>query len=82
MRVTPYMGVCIETMIAQNLTIRGFASHPIWVCVLKLIISQCLKVRSKVTPYMGVCIETSLLNKLYNRLQWSHPIWVCVLKQG
>ena len=34
-KVTPYMGVCIETCSKMKLS-RLILSHPIWVCVLKL----------------------------------------------
>ncbi len=40
-RVTPYMGVCIETLFGVR-TQYGSLSHPIWVCVLKrLLLLNC-----------------------------------------
>ena len=51
------MGVCIETRIDICLDFNVL-SHPIWVCVLKLILQEAVLWKRKVTPYMGVWIET------------------------
>ena len=54
--VTPCMGVWIETQ-RVNSTKHIFMSHPVWVCGLKLPLSEVGRVL-RVTPCMGVWIET------------------------
>mgnify|MGYP004451740535 CR=1 FL=1 len=55
--VTPCMGVWIETgeTLAQGI---GSASHPVWVCGLKLGCLLLVLMPLVVTPCMGVWIET------------------------
>ena len=56
--VTPCMGVWIETRYCTRLSLRLKRSHPVWVCGLKLDVSQNRIQCIGVTPCMGVWIET------------------------
>ena len=57
--VTPYVGVWIETdQMAAQFGIK--ASHPTWVCGLKLSGILRISMFLRVTPYVGVWIETFL----------------------
>ena len=78
-RVTPFVGVWIETWFTNNTTKNSIMSHPSWVCGLKQWCKGTLFLWNHVTPFVGVWIETDgrLRLALYFR---SHPSWVCGLK--
>ena len=55
------------------------ASHPSWVCGLKLLTENLLHRLVVVTPFVGVWIETD--QKSHQKdTETSHPSWVCGLK--
>ena len=55
--VTPFVGVWIETSI-MFILLQITASHPSWVCGLKLDTANTLHSEGYVTPFVGVWIET------------------------
>ena len=57
LRVTPFVGVWIETKSSLNLR-YPFQSHPSWVCGLKLRKEATHPQQIPVTPFVGVWIET------------------------
>ena len=57
LRVTPYVGVWIETG-DKVFGYEKHSSHPTWVCGLKLCTSRRMRNGDHVTPYVGVWIET------------------------
>ena len=59
-RVTPCMGVWIETRIKHRQIADRYKSHPVWVCGLKLQTLLLSHLTLLVTPCMGVWIETKL----------------------
>ena len=59
-RVTPCMGVWIETLIRSRY-VGVLTSHPVWVCGLKHAQLCENLVEERVTPCMGVWIETLML---------------------
>ena len=78
-RVTPYMGVCIETDVAIKQRTAD-NSHTLYGCVYWNNPNPLLAYQKiYVTPYMGVCIETTG-KQIKELTRASHPIWVCVLK--
>ena len=78
-KVTPCVGVWIETNVPLVELARTLRSHPAWVCGLKLWLLLIIQVRLLVTPCVGVWIETFPRLMLLTVL-WSHPAWVCGLK--
>ena len=56
-KVTPCMGVWIETELAQKIYFQCM-SHPVWVCGLKPKSVYWSIMMNQVTPCMGVWIET------------------------
>ena len=74
------MGVWIETLMQEKL-IGKIASHPSWVCGLKLFIRTGTRKVKQVTPFVGVWIETYIYRLRTERYNKSHPSWVCGLKQ-
>ena len=77
--VTPFVGVWIETLSIIALR-NALASHPSWVCGLKLLMVLFLSFLMSVTPFVGVWIETCLCRCTLLSAR-SHPSWVCGLKQ-
>ena len=77
-QVTPCMGVWIETsVLLYNLVLR--ASHPVWVCGLKLPFSNTIKISTKSHPVWvcGLKLDEQGTPCL---IPESHPVWVCGLK--
>ena len=61
MKVTPFVGVWIETCNrAYRIVCR--LSHPSWVCGLKHNFTDCSDWLQDVTPFVGVWIETPLFS--------------------
>ena len=73
------MGVWIETVLNAAKFARNAASHPSWVCGLKLVLVGDKSRRWAVTPFVGVWIETAnIMASACSTV--SHPSWVCGLK--
>ena len=58
LKVTPFVGVWIETFDYSLAIEKAIASHPSWVCGLKLQYVQMISRTWVVTPFVGVWIET------------------------
>ena len=72
------MGVCIETDVNSSLFSCPLMSHPIWVCVLKLITSAPLFRKAKSHP-IWVCVLKLLLRAVVNSLALVTPyMGVCI----
>ena len=79
MKVTPFVGVWIETHY-RMCVLFSLPSHPSWVCGLKQQNQLDAAQTRSVTPFVGVWIETAMTdNKIKNST--SHPSWVCGLKR-
>ena len=76
-KVTPFVGVWIETQIKQKQYEAENASHPSWVCGLKLKIIEFIERRTQVTPFVGVWIETRQKNSVLKAVA-RHTLRGCV----
>ena len=77
--VTPFVGVWIET--GDRVTSARFAaSHPSWVCGLKLLNLSTATIYAMSHP-SWVCGLKLFKDSYTDRVESSHPSWVCGLKQ-
>ena len=72
------MGVWIETNRAY-LDAMNAASHPVWVCGLKLLLLLIMLMSLESHP-VWVCGLKQISEKLISSVGQSHPVWVCGLK--
>ena len=80
-RVTPYVGVWIETLPTNIQVSVSLWSHPTWVCGLKQFSSKDYSDQMRSHP-TWVCGLKQCQWKSFPAVQLSHPTWVCGLKHG
>ena len=80
LRVTPFVGVWIETCLLLSLCYFGL-SHPSWVCGLKLVMLRLMAAKQMSHP-SWVCGLKLCFEHLAQQPLASHPSWVCGLKQS
>ena len=74
--VTPYMGVCIETVNDSICEVRG-KPHPIWVCVLKQYTYQRAPLNLKSHP-IWVCVLKPANRLVFGWRYLCHTLYGCV----
>ena len=78
--VTPCMGVWIETFYYCEILRSISKSHPVWVCGLKLDVSEESWSDDKSHP-VWVCGLKLHPVSIFRDATLSHPVWVCGLKR-
>ena len=80
-KVTPFVGVWIETRRVVSDNHQETKSHPSWVCGLKLFLHCITDVRRWSHPSWVCGLKLYAITALAAQLG-SHPSWVCGLKLG
>ena len=79
LKVTPCMGVWIETQLAMIGVSASVMSHPVWVCGLKHRSSDRWAYNLCHTLYG--CVDWNIARSIHSNDGYrSHPVWVCGLK--
>ena len=79
--VTPYMGVCIETINSDLKAFVKLVTPYMGVCI-ETNTKKAVSPQIRVTPYMGVCIETSLPPISSGLLTVTPYMGVCIETNG